>query len=341
MTQDPDLDLLDNEEELFEHYSFLAAAGQKPLRVDKFLINLMEKTSRNRIQQAARAGCIRVNEKAVKSNYRVKPGDKVALVLAHPPRELVLIPEALPLDIMYQDTDVIVVNKQAGLVVHPGYGNYTGTLVNGLLHLFEQLPIKAERQRPGLVHRLDKNTSGVMVVAATEYAMTHLANQFFERTTDRNYVALVWGDVAEDRGTITGFLGRSVRDRKVMDVYQDAEKGKWAVTHYEVLERFGFLTLVRCKLETGRTHQIRVHFKHIGHPLFGDPEYGGDRILKGTNLPKFKQFIENCMNICNRQALHAQTLAFTHPETGERLAFEAPIPADLQEVLEKLRRQAS
>jgi 23S rRNA pseudouridine1911/1915/1917 synthase len=339
MIQEPEQDPFEDSEELFEHFTFVAAPGQKPLRVDKFLLNLMEKTSRNRIQQAARAGCIRVDDKPVKSNHRVKAGEKVALVLAHPPREIELIPEDIPLEILYQDADLIVVNKQAGLVVHPGYGNYSGTLVNGLLHIFEQLPVKSERQRPGLVHRLDKNTSGVMVVAASDYAMTHLANQFFERTTDRNYIALVWGDVAEPEGPITGYLGRSLRDRKIMDVFSDPEKGKWAVTHYEVLERFGFMTLVRCKLETGRTHQIRVHFRHIGHPLFGDPEYGGNRILKGTNLPKFKQFIENCMAICNRQALHAQTLAFTHPETGARLAFEAPIPADMQEVLDKLRRQ--
>jgi 23S rRNA pseudouridine1911/1915/1917 synthase len=338
MTEAFEIDDFSENEELFEHYSFVAAPGQKPLRVDKFLGNLMERTSRNRLQVAARAGSIRVNDLPVKSNYRVKAGDRVALVLAFPPREIELLPENIPLDILYQDADLIVLNKTAGLVVHPGYGNYTGTLVNALMYLFDNLPVAAEKKRPGLVHRLDKNTSGVMVVAASDYAMTHLANQFFERTTDRNYVALVWGDVKEDKGTITGYLGRSVRDRKVMDVFTDPEKGKWAVTHYEVLERFGFVTLVRCKLETGRTHQIRVHFKSIGHPLFADPEYGGEKILKGTTRPKYTQFIANCMAIFSRQALHAKTLGFTHPETGERLFFETELPADFNTVLEKLRR---
>lgn len=325
-------------EELFEHYSFTAAPGQKLLRVDKFLVNMLEKTSRNRVQQAADAGCIRVNELPVKSNYKVKPGDRVALVLSYPKRELELIAEDIPLDILYQDNDVVVVNKPAGLVVHPGYGNYTGTLVNALLYLFDNLPEGTNERRPGLVHRLDKNTSGVMVVAGNDYAMTHLANQFFERSTDREYVALVWGDVKEDAGTITGYLGRSIRDRKIMDVFEEETMGKWAITHYKVLERFGYVTLVSCKLETGRTHQIRVHMRHLGHPLFGDPEYGGDKILKGTTFTKYKQFIDNCFQLLPRQALHAKSLAFTHPVSGERLAFKTPVPEDMSKVIEKFRR---
>ncbi len=326
-------------EELYEHHRIQADSGQKPLRVDKFLGNLLPNTSRNKIQQAAAAGNIHVNQKAVKSNYRVKAGDLVQVVLSYPPREIELIPEDIPLDIIHEDDDVIVINKQAGIVVHPGYGNYTGTLVNGLLFHFKNLPGKDET-RPGLVHRLDKDTSGIMVIAADEYAMAHLARQFFERTTQRTYQALVWGNVAEDEGTITGHIGRSKKDRKVFTVYPEGDEGKHAVTHYRVLERFGYTTLVECRLETGRTHQIRVHMKYLGHTLFNDKEYGGDRILKGTTFTKYKQFVANCFSLCPRQALHAKTLGFEHPRSKQQLSFNSELPADMGALIEKWRHYA-
>ena len=333
MTEEKDIPA----EEYYEHYRFEAEKGQNPLRVDKFLSNFLENTSRNRIQVAAKANCIRVNDQPVKANYKVKAHDVVQVVFPHPPREIELIPQDIPLDIIYRDEEVIVVNKPAGLVVHPGYGNYSGTLVNALLHLMQNLPMGSADERPGLVHRLDKDTSGVMVVAGTEMAMSSLAQQFFDRTTSREYVALVWGDVKEDEGTITGHVGRSLKNRKVMDVFPDGEHGKHAVTHYKVLQRFDYVTLVSCKLETGRTHQIRVHFKHIGHPLFNDKEYGGDRILKGTTFNKYKQFISNCFNLCPRHALHAKTLGFTHPQSGERMSFDTEIPEDMTSVIEKFK----
>ncbi|HBF21242.1 MAG TPA: RNA pseudouridine synthase, partial [Cryomorphaceae bacterium] len=275
----------------------------------------------------------------VKSNYRVKPSDVVQVVLSYPPREIELIPENIPLNIIYEDDQVIVINKTAGIVVHPGYGNYTGTLVNGLIYHFNNLPGKDE-VRPGLVHRLDKDTSGIMVIAADEYAMAHLARQFFERTTNRAYQALVWGNVEEDQGTITGHIGRSKKDRKVFTVYPEGDEGKHAVTHYRVLERFGYTTLVECRLETGRTHQIRVHMKHLGHPLFNDKEYGGDHILKGTTFTKYKQFVANCFELCPRQALHAKTLGFEHPRTHERLSFDSDLPPDMQGLIDKWRHYA-
>lgn len=326
----------DLEEELYEHHRLEADPGQKALRVDKFLGNLLPNTSRNKIQQAAEAGNIRVNEQKVKSNYRVKGGDIVQVVLSYPPREIELIPEDLPLDIQYQDQDVIVLHKSPGMVVHPGYGNYSGTLVNALLFHFQNLP-GLNQERPGLVHRLDKDTSGIMVIAANEKAMAHLANQFFERSTQRRYWALVWGQVAEDEGTITGHIGRSKKDRKVFQVYPEGDQGKHAVTHYKVLERLGYVSLIECRLETGRTHQIRVHMKHIGHPIFNDHEYGGDRILKGTTFTKYKQFVENCFKICPRQALHAKSLGFTHPRKGEFLQFDSELPPDMGALVEKWR----
>ena len=269
----------DGRDDLYVHHSFTAEKGQNPLRVDKFLFNFLEDTSRSRIQKAADAGAIHVNGQPVKSNYKVKPGDEVAIVMAEPPREYELIPEQIPLDILYRDDQVIVINKQAGLVCHPGHGNYSGTLVHGLAYLAENLPVgKSGDERPGLVHRLDKNTSGVMVVAASEHAMSHLAKQFFDRTTRREYVAIVWGNVKEDEGTITGHIGRSLRDRLQMAVFEDGSEGKHAVTHYKVLQRFGYVTVVSCRLETGRTHQIRAHMKYLGHPLFNDERYGGDKI---------------------------------------------------------------
>ncbi len=327
-------------EELYEHYNFVADKGQEPLRIDKFLSDRVPNTSRNRLQAAAKNGNILVNSKVVKSNYKVKPHDEISIVLPYPVREIELIPEQMPLDILYEDDEVLVLNKQAGVVVHPGYGNYTGTLVNGLVYHFENLPkSKDYAGRPGLVHRLDKNTTGVMVIAKTEDALTHLAKQFFDRTSDRRYYAIVWGDVAEDQGTIIGKVGRSLKNRKVMQVFEeDSEYGKHAVTHYEVIRRYGYVTLVKCKLETGRTHQIRIHMKHLGHPLFGDPEYGGDKIIKGTTFSKYKQFIENCFKILPRQALHAKTLGFTHPQTGEWMDFETELPEDMVEVLDRWER---
>ncbi len=326
-------------DELFEHYRTVVDKGQELLRIDKFLQNRLEKTSRTRIQAAADTGNIHVNGKPVKSNYRVKPGDVVAIVFARPPREIELKPEPIPLEVVFEDDTVIVINKQAGLVVHPGYGNYSGTLVNALMYHFQHVPIYSQNDpRPGLVHRLDKNTSGIMVLAKSEYALAHLARQFFERTTERTYQALVWGNVAQDEGTITGHIGRDVRDRKLFAVYADGSQGKHAVTHYKVLERFGYLTWIECKLETGRTHQIRVHLKHIGHTLFNDDTYGGDAVLKGLKSGSYAKFIENCFGILPRHALHAKSLGFIHPNTAERLFFDSDIPADMAEVRERLRK---
>lgn len=325
-------------EELFEHHRIVADRGQQLLRIDKFLMDRLPNTSRNKLQQAAKSGYILVNGKAVKPNYRIKPADIVTVELPHPVRVLELIGQDIPLDIVHEDSECVVINKQAGLVVHPGYGNYSGTLVNGLIFHFDHMPQRFDGTipRPGLVHRLDKNTSGIMVVGKTDEALTHLSLQFYERTTDRRYHALVWGDLEKD-GTIIGNVGRSLKNRKVMDVFQNPEIGKHAVTHYRVLERFGYVTLVECKLETGRTHQIRVHMKHIGHPLFNDPEYGGDKILKGTTFAKYKQFVENCFEICPRHALHAKSLAFDHPASGQRLTFNSELPDDMTAVLAKWR----
>lgn len=328
---------LDNDQDdLYEHYKFTAAVGQEPLRVDKFLMNFIENATRNKIQQAIKAGNVLVNDTVVKANHKVKPFDVVRVVLAHPPHENLLVAEDIPLDIVYEDNEVLVVNKPAGMVVHPGHGNYSGTLVNGLIYHIENLPNNSN-ERPGLVHRIDKDTSGLLVVAKTEFAMSHLANQFFDRTTERLYVAMVWGNVAEDEGTIKGHIGRSFKNRLQMSVFPDGEHGKPAVTHYKVLERFSYLTLVQCKLETGRTHQIRAHFKHIGHPLFSDERYGGDVILKGTTFTKYKQFVDNCFKLLPRQALHAKTLGFTHPITKKKLQFDSELPEDMQLAIEKWR----
>lgn len=323
-------------EELYEHHRFVADSGQEVVRIDKFLIDRMPNTSRNKIQSAAKSGNIRVNDVTVKQNYKIKPGDEVSIVLPFPVRELELIPQDIPLDIVYEDDHVVVVNKPADIVVHPGYGNYKGTLVNALVYHFDNLPHKLQDYygRPGLVHRLDKHTTGLLVVAKTEKALNELAKQFHDRTTERKYWALVWGDVEED-GTVTGHLGRSLKNRKLMTVFPDGEYGKHAVTHYKALERFGYVTLVECKLETGRTHQIRVHMKHIGHPLFNDLEYGGDKILKGTTSAKYKSFIQNCFDLLPGQALHAKTLGFTHPATGEFMQFNSELPDNYKKVLDK------
>lgn len=323
-------------DDLYEHHRFVATDGQVPLRVDKFLMNFIENATRNKIQQAAKAGNVLVNDVVVKPNYKVKPKDVVRVVLTYPPHENLLVAEDIPIDIVYEDDEVIVVNKPAGMVVHPGHGNYSGTLVNGLIHHIENLP-KNSNERSGLVHRIDKDTSGLLVVAKTEYAMAHLSKQFFDRTTERLYYALVWGNIEEDQGTIEGNIGRSFKNRLQMDVFPDGEHGKHAVTHYKVIERLTYVTLVQCKLETGRTHQIRAHFKHIGHTLFNDERYGGDTILKGTTFTKYKQFVENCFKVLPRQALHAKTLGFTHPTTGEFLQFNSEIPEDIEACLAKWR----
>jgi len=323
-------------DDLYEHHRFVATDGQVPLRVDKFLMNFIENATRNKIQQAAKAGNVLVNDVAVKPNYKVKPKDVVRVVLTYPPHENLLVAEDIPIDIVYEDDEVIVVNKPAGMVVHPGHGNYSGTLVNGLIHHIENLP-KNSNERPGLVHRIDKDTSGLLVVAKTEFAMAHLSKQFFDRTTERLYYALVWGNIEEDEGTIEGNIGRSFKNRLQMDVFPDGEHGKHAVTHYKVLERLTYVTLVQCKLETGRTHQIRAHFKHIGHTLFNDERYGGNTILKGTTFTKYKQFVDNCFKVLPRQALHAKTLGFTHPTTGKFLQFDSEVPEDITACLEKWR----
>ena len=330
------------ESELYEHFRFVADPGQSLLRIDKFLVNRLENTSRSRIQAASEAGNILVNDISVKPSYKVKPGDTITIVLPDPPREIELLPENIPLDIVYEDDQLIIVNKKPGMVVHPGYGNYTGTLINALMfHLKDNPLFQSGEQRPGLVHRIDKDTSGLLVIAKTELAMNKLALQFFHKTSKRNYVALVWGNMEADEGTITGNLGRNPRDRKKMHVFADGSEGKHAITHYRVLERFDYVNLVECRLETGRTHQIRVHFQYIKHPLFNDPEYGGDQILRGTTFTKYKQFIQNCFKILPRQALHARSLGFVHPTTGKEINFDSPIPEDMQTVIEKWRRYVS
>ncbi|WBL26327.1 RluA family pseudouridine synthase [Zunongwangia sp. HGR-M22] len=330
-----------SDETLYEHHKFVAEKGQNPLRVDKYLMNYIEKATRNKIQKAAKDGNIYVNDVAVKQNYKVKAGDVVQVMFEHPPYEFLLTPEDIPLDIVYEDDILLVVNKPAGMVVHPGHGNYSGTLINALIYHFENLPNNSS-DRPGLVHRIDKDTSGLLVVAKTEHAMAHLSKQFFDKTSEREYVAMVWGNVEEDEGTVEGNIGRHPKNRLQNTVYEgdDAEKGKPAVTHFKVLERFGYVTLVACKLETGRTHQIRVHMKHIGHTLFNDERYGGEKILKGTTFTKYKQFVENCFKILPRQALHAKTLGFTHPKTGEWMSFNSELPEDIVGAIEKWRNYA-
>ncbi len=323
---------------LFEHYNLKVDPGQKQLRIDKYLVNRIDNASRNRIQQAADAGSIRVNGKIVKSNYKVKPDDEISIVMDFPRRDLKIIPEEIPLDFVYEDDHLIVINKQPGLVVHPGHGNYTGTLVNGLAWHFKDLPLfNSSDPRPGLVHRIDKNTSGLMVVAKTEEAKNKLSLQFFEKTTKRQYVALVWGRLKEPEGRIEGNIGRSKKDRQMFTVYPEGDHGKHAVTHYKLIEELGYVSLVQCQLETGRTHQIRVHMKHIGHPLFNDDTYGGDKILWGTTFSKYKQFVNNCFQTLPRQALHAKTLGFVHPATGEEMLFGSELPEDMSRAIQKWR----
>lgn len=332
---------LPQNEGLYEHHKIDVDKGQKPLRIDKYLMNFIENATRNKIQAAAKDGSIFVNDVPVKSNYKVKPNDVIRVKFEHPPHENLLIGEDIPIDIVYEDDDLLVVNKSAGMVVHPGHGNYSGTLINGLIFHFENLP-KNSSDRPGLVHRIDKDTSGLLVVAKTEYAMAHLSKQFKNKTSEREYLAIVWGNIKNDEGTIEGNIGRHPKNRLQNTVYLDDEayKGKPAVTHYKVLERLGYVTLVSCKLETGRTHQIRVHMKHIGHTLFNDERYGGNLILKGTTFTKYKQFVENAFKVLPRQALHAKTLGFEHPTKGEFMSFNSDIPNDMQQCIEKWKHYA-
>lgn len=328
----------DQNSELFEHYRFVADKGQGMIRVDKYLAMHIVGVSRNRIQQAAEADCILVNNTPVKSNYRIKPLDVISVVMNRPPRELEIIPEDIPLDVVYEDEDLMVINKPPGLVVHPGFGNYQGTMVNAIAYRLKDTPeYDSKDPRLGIVHRIDKDTSGLILVAKNAYAKTHLSAQFFNKTTKRQYIALVWGNITDDEGRIEANIGRSLKNRMLMTVFPEADYGKHAVTHYKVLERMGYVTLIQCRLETGRTHQIRVHMKHIGYTLFNDERYGGNEILKGTNFAKYKQFVQNCFNICPRQALHAQTLGFVHPRTGQELMFEAPLPDDMAQLVEKWR----
>ncbi|MFA5648585.1 MAG: RluA family pseudouridine synthase [Bacteroidales bacterium] len=340
----PDDELEEGEEqqELYEHFHIDVDKGQSMLRIDKFISTKIQNVSRSRVQSAADAGNILVNGKAVKSAYRIKPLDSISIVMAYPPREVEIIPENIPINIVYEDDDLMVVNKEPGMVVHPGHGNYSGTLINALMYHLRDVPLfKTGEVRPGLVHRIDKNTSGVLVIAKTEYAMNHLARQFFERTTNRKYVALVWGDMEGEEGTIDTYIGRSPRDRIKMFVFPEGDEGKHAITHWKVIERLGYVTLVECKLETGRTHQIRVHFEHIRHPIFNDDRYGGDTIVKGTTFTKYKQFIQNCFTICPRHALHAKSLGFIHPTTGANMFFDSELPDDMVQVAERWRTYTS
>ena len=337
IAEDETPDLSSEETDLYEHYRFVVDKGQNLLRIDKFLMGHIQNASRNKIQNAAKAGNILVDDVSVKSNYRVKPLDQISIVLAYPPRDTDIVPENIPINVVYEDDDVLVINKLPGMVVHPGFGNYTGTLVNALAYKFN-IPKGSSEMGPYLVHRIDKDTSGIMLVAKNELAQTRLARNFFDHTIERKYQALVWGDFAEEEGTITGHIARSTRDRMVMAVFTDGSVGKHAVTHYKVLKRFNYVTLIECTLETGRTHQIRAHMKFAGHPLFNDERYGGNEIIRGTTFSRYKQFIQNCFTLLPRQALHAKSLGFKHPTSGEFLFFDSELPADMKAVIEKWER---
>lgn len=329
----------EDSQDLYEHYRFEVDPGQSAMRIDKFLTQKIENITRNRIQNAAKAGSIMVNGISVKSNYKIKPHDVVAIVMAYPPREIEIIPQDIPINIVYQDDDLAVIDKEAGMVVHPGHGNYSGTLINALAHHFKDAPLYHQDDiRPGLVHRIDKNTSGLLVVAKNELAFNKLAKQFFDHSTKREYLAMVWGVPKEEKGTITGHIGRDPKDKLKMMVFPDGSYGKEAITHYELIESFGYVSLVRCRLETGRTHQIRAHMRYINHPLFNDERYGGDKILKGTTFTKYKQFVQNCFTILPRHALHARTLGFIHPSTGREMLFESPLPNDMKNAIDKWRK---
>lgn len=332
----------DEEDELYEHHRIVVDRGQTLMRIDQYLKHHLSNVTRTKLQNAIETESVRVNEKAVKSSYKVKPFDIITVSMPHPPRETDIVAENIPLNIVYEDDEVLVLNKPAGMVVHPAYGNWSGTVVNALVYHFQHLPTGRNGEaRPGLVHRIDKDTSGLLVIAKTEYAMAHIARQFFEHTTERTYQALVWGEPKETAGTIVGHVGRSARDRKVMDVYEDGSQGKHAVTHYKVLKSFKYTSLVQCNLETGRTHQIRAHFQHIGHPLFSDSVYGGDKILRGTTSGSYRAFVENCFQLMPRQALHAKSLGFEHPRTKQWMQFESELPEDFMAVLAKWEKFAA
>ena len=333
---------MENNKSLFEHFSFLVDKGQSPLRIDKYLMNFVENATRTKIQAAAKNGSIEVNGNVVKSNYKVKPNDNIKVKFEYPPHENLLIAENIDLDIVYEDDDLVVVNKPAGMVVHPGHGNYSGTLINGLIYHFENLP-KNSSNRPGLVHRLDKDTSGLLVVAKNDNSMVHLSNQFANKTSKREYIAMVWGNVKDDTGRIENYIGRNPKNRlQNMVLHEDnSVNGKIAITNFEVLSRMNYVSLLKCVLETGRTHQIRVHMKHIGHTIFNDDRYGGDSILKGTTFTKYKQFVDNCFKLLPRQALHAKTLGFTHPTSGKFLEFDSDLPTDFKSCIEKWENYAT
>jgi len=328
-----------SEDELFEHYRIVCDKGQSQIRIDKFLLDRIQNATRTRIQNAIEAESIKVNDKPTKASYKIKPLDIITISLPHPPREDVLIPENIPLNIIYEDDQILIVNKLPGMVVHPAFGNWTGTLVNALAYHFQNLPTHRNGEiRPGLVHRIDKDTSGLLVIAKTDFAMTFMAKQFAEHTIERTYYAIAWGVPEPREGTIQNYLGRSMKDRKIMTTYQKEEDGKLAITHYKVLKQYHYVSLVQCNLETGRTHQIRVHMKSIGHSLFNDSTYGGNSVVKGTVTGKYKQFVENCFNLLPRQALHAKTLGIIHPTTKEFMQFDSELPADMQAVLNKWER---
>ena len=343
-TEDPiensPVEAAETSDELYQRFTFNVDKGQAPLRIDKFLMVRLEGATRNKLQRAINTGLVLVNEKEVRPNYKVKPYDNIVIYSDLSPESTDIVPEKLDLNIVYEDDDVMVINKPAGMVVHPGSGNYSGTLLNGVAYYLQQKnPDINEEVLPrfGLVHRIDKNTSGLLVLAKTDKAMRHLAKQFYDHTVQRRYRALVWGEVANDKGTIRAHVGRNLRYRKLFEAYPEGDHGKDATTHYTVLERFNYVTLIECVLETGRTHQIRVHMKHLGHPLFNDDFYGGDKIVKGTIYSKYKQFVDNCFAICPRQALHAKTLGFIHPTTGQPMHFDTELPPDMEQVIEKWR----
>lgn len=326
----------EEELELFEHYTFVVDKGQQPIRIDKFLTERVANATRNKVQTAIDNENILVNGKGTKANYKIKALDEIKVLFEKPPRDTTIIPENIPLAILFEDDHLMVVNKPAGMVVHPAQGNWTGTLVNALVYHFNQLPtLPGNTGRPGLVHRIDKDTSGLLVIAKSENAMTDLAHQFFHHTIERTYLALVWGEPDADEGTVDAHVGRSAKDRKVMDAFPDGSQGKNAITHWKVLQRLRYVSLLQCNLETGRTHQIRAHMRYLGHPLFNDAMYGGDKIRKGTQFSKYKSFVQNCFDALPRQALHAMSLGFIHPITKEKLHFESPLPTDFQTVLEK------
>ena len=323
-------------DELFEHYRIVADRKQSLIRIDKFLMDKLPHVSRNKVQDAIKNGFVLVNEAEIKPNYRVRPGDVISISMPEPPRDTDIIPENIPLNIIYEDEALLVVNKPAGMVVHPAYNNWSGTLVNALTYHFQNLPSMINNEgRPGLVHRIDKDTSGLLVIAKTEQAMTSLAKQFFQHSIERTYLALVWGEPNPEEGTVDVNLGRSLKDRRVTAAFPEGDFGRKAITHYQVLEKFRYISLVRCNLETGRTHQIRAHMKYIGHPIFNDATYGGDKILKGTVFSKYKSFVENCFKIIPRQALHAKSLGFIHPVSGKFMNFDSDLPQDMQDVIEK------